>query len=196
MSDDARRRVTPKRVLATAGVAVLVVGGVSWAVVSSRPPAPGTLGATPGVARTPAGAGVDPTAPWAERVPPVAGDLIPIDRYAAGHVSITRHGAGGLRITIDHFDVAWPSVEGPVDIGSVRVLLSAGQVVGERRGYWAQRGEPVDVGTVEVAPTVVVDVPASTRLPADVRSLVLLRGSDDPETDDRVIGGAALFLTE
>lgn len=196
MSDDARRRVTPKRVLATAGVAVLVVGGVSWAVVSSRPPAPGGAGATPVAARTPAGADVDPTAPWAERVPPVAGDLVPIDRYAAGHVSITRHGAGGLRIRIDHLDVAWPSVEGPVDVGSVRVLLSDGQVVGDRRGYWAQHSEPVDVGTVEVAPTVVIDVPASTRLPADVRSLVLLRGSEDPETDDRIIGGAALFLTE
>ncbi|MEK6311068.1 MULTISPECIES: hypothetical protein [Curtobacterium] len=196
MSDDARRRVTPKRVLATAGVAVLVVGGVCWAVVSSRPPAPDTAGATPAAARTPAGAGVDPTAPWAERVPPVAGDLVPIDRYAAGHVTITRHGAGGLRIRIDHFDVAWPSVEGPVEVGSVRVLLSAGPVVGERRGYWAQRGEPVDVGTVEVEPTVVIDVPASTRLPADVRSVVLERASDDPETDGRVMGGAALFLAE
>ncbi|KTR07095.1 hypothetical protein [Curtobacterium luteum] len=196
MSDDARRRVTPKRVLATAGVVVLVVGGAAWAVVSSRPPAQDAVGATPVAARTPAGAGVDPTAPWAERVPPVAGDLIPIDRSAAGHVSITRHGDGGLRITIDHFDVAWPSVEGPVDVGAVRVLLSDGQVVGDRRGYWAHHSEPVDVGTVEVRPTVVIDVPASTRLPADVRSLVLLRGSEDPEIDDRVIGGAALFLTE
>ncbi|GGL05829.1 hypothetical protein JOE58_000301 [Curtobacterium luteum] len=199
MSDARRRRVTPRRVALAAGVVAFVVAGAALAVVSSRPPDDPHRTSTP--AATPVDAGVDPTAPWWERVPPVEGDLLPINRYAAGHVTIVRAGDHALTVRIDHFNLAWATAEGSGGPGEARVVLSAGTVIGERRGYWSEQRGAATVGTVQVDTDARHRVPSTVefrvddpdRLPADVRSVVVLRVSDDPALDGEVLGGAALL---
>jgi hypothetical protein len=126
-----------------------------------------------------------PIAPWWERVPPVEGDLIRIDRYAAGHVRMENDPDLGLFITFDHF-TAWSTNR---NLRSVRVVLSDGIVVGERRGYWSKRSDVVDVGSIPIdtsEQSLTIDWPE--RLPADVRSLLLV----DPDNGE-VLGGAQLI---
>lgn len=128
-----------------------------------------------------------PIDPWWRRVPPVAGDLIPIDRYAAGHVRITRTG-DHLFVTIEDLRVASYDSE----LSSVRVLLSDGAVVGARRGYWTQQGDDEDLGTVPAdVGTITFDIESPRGMPDDVRSIVLL----DPDSGE-VLGGAALIPTD
>lgn len=201
MSDARRRRTTPRRVALVAGVVAFVVVGTTLAVVSSRPDDLHGTGTSPTPAATPVDAGVDPTAPWWERVPPVEGDLLPINRYAAGHITVERTGDHELSVRIDHFDLAWGTADGSGGPGEARVVLSAGTVIGERRGYWSQQRGAATVGTVHVdadarqrvPPTVEFHVDDPDRLPAEVRSAVVLRVSDDPALDGEVLGGAALL---
>lgn len=128
-----------------------------------------------------------PIDPWWRRVPPVAGDLVPIDRFASGHVRITRSG-DHLLVTIQDLRVASYDSELP----EVRVLLSEGSVVGERRGFWTGRGEHDDLGTIPSdVGTITLDLEAPRGIPDPVRSLVL----QDPDSE-RVLGGAALIPTD
>ena len=132
------------------------------------------------------GAG-SPIDPWWRRVPPVAGDLIPNDRYAAGHVRITRTGEH-LFVTIEDLRVASYDSE----VSSVRVLLSEGAVAGERRGYWTQQGDDEDLGTVPAdVGTITFDIESPRGMPDEVRSVVLL----DPDSGE-ILGGAALIPTD
>lgn len=128
-----------------------------------------------------------PIDPWWRRVPPVGGDLVPIDRFASGHVRIARSG-DHLLVTIEDLRVASYDSELP----TVRVLLSAGTVVGERRGYWTRQGEDDDLGTIPSdVGTITFDIEAPRGVPDPVRSVVLL----DPDSGD-VLGGAALIPTD
>ncbi|OII05408.1 hypothetical protein [Curtobacterium sp. MCBA15_008] len=128
-----------------------------------------------------------PIDPWWRRVPPVAGDLVPIDRFASGHVRITRAGEH-LLVTISDLRVASYDAELP----TVRVLLSEGAVVGERRGYWTRQGADDDLGTIPSdVGTITFDIEAPRGIPDPVRSLVLL----DPDSGE-VLGGAALIPTD
>ncbi|MGN8049954.1 hypothetical protein ACTJKO_09715 [Curtobacterium sp. 22159] len=73
---------------------------------------------------------------------------------------------------------------------AVRVVLSNGMVVGDRRGYWSG-GQAVDVGSIPIdteEQSLTITTPQI--LPEDVRS-ILIR---DPDTGE-VIGGAALIPT-
>lgn len=146
-----------------------------------------TLGAPAPVPDTKDHADGSPIDPWWRRVPPVAGDLMPIDRFAAGHVRIARTGEH-LLVTISGLRVASYDSELP----EVRVLLSEGTVVGERRGYWTRNGEDDDLGTIPSdVGSITFDLEAPRGIPDPVRSLVLL----DPDSDE-VLGGAALIPTE
>jgi len=128
-----------------------------------------------------------PIDPWWRRVPPVAGDLVPIDRFASGHVRITRAG-DHLLVTIQDLRVASYDSELP----AVRVLLSEGSVVGERRGYWTQQGADDDLGTIPSdVGTITFDLEAPRGIPDPVRSVVLL----DPDSG-QILGGAALIPTD
>ncbi|WP_420370387.1 hypothetical protein [Curtobacterium sp. L1-20] len=129
-----------------------------------------------------------PIAPWWQRVPPVEGDLVPINRLATGHVRIDR-GDGGLQITFEHLRVATPDEE----VRNLRVVLSAGVVVGERRGYWSERGEPytlsdLPIGDLPDGGLVSITFQPTTDMPPDVRSVILF----DADTGE-LLGGAALF---
>jgi hypothetical protein len=146
-----------------------------------------TLGAPVPVPDTDNGAHGSPIDPWWRRVPPVAGDLLPIDRFASGHVRIARTGEH-LLVTITDLRVASYDSELP----DVRVLLSEGTVVGERRGYWTRHGEDDDLGTIPSdVGSITFDLEAPRGVPDPVRSLVVL----DPDSGD-VLGGAALIPTE
>lgn len=128
-----------------------------------------------------------PIDPWWRRVPPVAGDLVPIDRFASGHVRITRAG-DHLLVTIQDLRVASYDSELP----EVRVLLSAGAVVGDRRGYWTRQGAQDDLGTIPSdVGTITFDLEGPRGIPDPVRSVVLL----DPDSG-RVLGGAAVIPTD
>lgn len=146
-----------------------------------------TLGAPVPVPDTQDHADGSPIDPWWRRVPPVAGDLVPIDRFAAGHVRIARTG-DHLLVTIADLRVASYDSELP----EVRVLLSEGTVVGERRGYWTRNGEDDDLGTIPSdVGSITFDLEAPRGVPDPVRSLVLL----DPDSSE-ILGGAALIPTD
>ena len=123
---------------------------------------------------------------WWQRVPPVAGNLIWIDRYAEGRVRVDRE-RGRLVVHFEDLTVgAYDS-----EVRSVRVLLSAGTVVGEHRGYWSQMGAPYDVGDIPAdQESVSIAVPSPSKLPDEVRSLILV----DVDTG-KVLGGAPLLPT-
>lgn len=146
-----------------------------------------TLGAPTPVPDTEDHTDGSPIDPWWRRVPPVAGDLTPIDRFASGHVRIARTGEH-LLVTISDLRVASYDSELP----EVRVLLSEGTVVGERRGYWTRIGEDDDLGTIPSdVGSITFDLEAPRGVPDPVRSLVVL----DPDSGV-VLGGAALIPTD
>ena len=129
-----------------------------------------------------------PIAPWWQRVPPVSGTLLPINRYAGGTVRIEDIPDVGLVITFDDLEVATPGTPPR----TLRVLLSSKPVIGAKRGFWADDGAPVVVG----------DIPADTPsqslvladphvLPPEVRSLILF----DADTGE-LLGGASLIPTD
>lgn len=128
-----------------------------------------------------------PIDPWWRRVPPVAGDLVPLNGWASGHVRITRTGTH-LFVTIEDLQVASTD-----EVSSVRVLLSGGEVVGRPVAYWSAHGDddeelgvvPADVGTITF------DLDSPRGMPEAVRSLVLV----DADAGD-VLGGAALLPTD
>ncbi|WP_439694295.1 hypothetical protein ACRQ4B_08710 [Curtobacterium sp. SP.BCo] len=153
-------------------------------------PAPSNvLGAPIAVPETDPDDGLDgsPIAPWWRRVPPVAGELVPLNGSASGHVRITTNG-DHLLITIADLRVASGH-----PVSSVRVLLSEGDVVGRPVAYWSAHEEddkdlgvvPADVGTITF------DLQSPRGLPEEVRSLVVI----DADADD-VLGGAALLPTD
>jgi hypothetical protein len=131
---------------------------------------------------------------WWRRVPPVAGDLVPIDGHASGHVRIARAGEHLLvRIT----DLRVASSDG--EPAEVRVVLSQGTVVGERPAVWTQDGEDDDLGTIPSdVGTITFDLEAPRGMPDPVRSLVLLDPHSDSGSDSGVLvfGGAALLPTD
>ena len=128
-----------------------------------------------------------PIAPWWQRVPPVEGDLLPIDRGITGHVRIEDDPDLGLVVSIDHFAVRSPNRY----LKAVRVVLSNGMVVGDGRGYWSDRGQAVDVGSLPIDTTEQsLTITTPQILPDDVRS-ILIRDPDNGE----VIGGAGLIPT-
>lgn len=127
-----------------------------------------------------------PIDPWWRRVPPVSGDLVSIDRFASGHVRIARTG-DHLLVTIKDLRVASTTA-----LPAVRVLLSEGTVVGARRGYWSQRGEDDDLGTIPSdVGSITFDIESPRGIPDEVRSIVLL----DPDSGV-VLGGAALIPSD
>lgn len=128
-----------------------------------------------------------PIAPWWQRVPPVEGDLIPINRMAGGHVRIDRVD-NGLQVTIDHLEVA---TVGKV-VENVRIDLSAGAIIGDRRGFWTERGEPWELASVPATDgSVSVTVSPTADMPVEVRSLILF----DADSGE-LLGGAALIPTD
>ncbi|MFB9648524.1 hypothetical protein [Curtobacterium pusillum] len=134
------------------------------------------------------GSGESPIAPWWQRVPPVEGDLLPIDRGITGHVRIEDDPDLGLFISFDHFQVWSPNQH----LSTVRVVLSNGIVVGEQRGFWADRGQAVDVGSIPIdTAEQSLSITTPEVLPDDVRALVIR----DPDTGE-VIGGASLIPTD
>jgi hypothetical protein len=134
---------------------------------------------------------------WWRRVPPVAGDLVPIapidgiasghGRSASGNVRIARAGEH-LLVRITDLRVASSDTELP----EVRVVLSEGTVVGARPGLWTGHEDDDDLGTIPSdVGTITFDLEAPRGIPDPVRSLVLL----DPDSG-AVLGGAALLPTD
>jgi hypothetical protein len=129
-----------------------------------------------------------PIAPWWQRVPPVVGTLIPINRSAAGKIRIEDIPDIGLVITFDDLKVA--TIGTPPR--TLRVVLSSKPVIGAKRGFWADDGSPVVVGDVPAdTPTQSLVLANPHVLPAEVRSLVLF----DADTGE-LLGGASLIPTD
>lgn len=171
----------------TGGTGTGTTGGSGAATPSNTLGAPVPAPEAQSQSQASSDASVDgsPLAPWWQRVPPVEGDLIPIDRFASGHVRIERDDQDGLVITFRDFEVA----KNDRALRSVRVWLSGGAVTGERRGYWLQEGGLFDVGDMPTdTRTLVISVTDPDRLPDPVHSVVLL----DPDTGD-ILGGAPLL---
>lgn len=146
-----------------------------------------TLGAPVAAPDTVDPADGSPIDPWWRRVPPVAGDLVPLDGSASGHVRIARAG-DHLLIRITDLRVASSNAEPP----EVRVLLSEGTVVGGRFRPSTQHGEDDDLGTIPSdVGTITFDLESPRGVPDPVRSLVVL----DPESG-AVLGGATLLPTD
>lgn len=137
---------------------------------------------------SPASADGSPIAPWWQRVPPVAGTLLPINRYAAGTVRVENVPGAGLVVAFHDLHVA--TIGTPPR--TLRVLLSAQPVIGERRGFWADSGSPVVVGDIPAdVPTQSLVLTNPRVLPPEVRSLVLY----DAVTGE-LLGGASLIPTD
>ncbi|MGN8050858.1 hypothetical protein ACTJKO_14340 [Curtobacterium sp. 22159] len=170
-------RPVPTSSAANTGTGTGTVGGPSDG--ASPPPATGAPDATPA-----ASAPGSPLDDWWRRVPPVAGRLIWIDRYAEGRVRIDRDGD---RLVVHFEDLVLAAYDS--EVRSARVVLSEGTVVGERRGYWSQEGRPYEVGAIPSGRrSLSIDVPSPSNVPDAVRSIVLL----DADTGE-VLGGAPLL---
>jgi hypothetical protein len=124
------------------------------------------------------------SAPWWRRALPVEGRIVPVEGDASGAVRIDVVGTQAVQVTLTGILVSdLPRTR------SVRIGLSAGDVIGEQRAERVGDDVPVDIGSFtpdgEHPVLVVVDPQV---LPAVVHSVLLL----DSESG-RVLGGAEML---
>jgi hypothetical protein len=129
------------------------------------------------------------SAPWWRRVLPIAGRLVPIQGDVRGAVRLEVVGEQVVQITLTGVQVDAGDGTTGSHVGTVRVQLSSGDVVGTERARWIGDDVPSDFGSFtpdgEHPVLIIVE---SQDLPSVVHSVLLVDAGTGA-----VLGGAELL---